>query len=94
MVDKYPEAMQTEGVIIPNDNIDKEEAILPTVGQHKNIKRKQGNLFQYQASYYKNITFKGDDDDILDDAEEADQDAQPNINKVVYPEAEVSIMKP
>ena len=46
------------------------------------------------ASYYNTITFKGDEDDILDDAEEADQDAQPNNKKVVYPEAEVSIIKP
>ena len=55
MVDKYPEAMQLKGVIRPNDdtNVDDNEEILPAVSQHNKIKRRESNLFQYHASYYK-----------------------------------------
>ena len=48
MVDKYPEAMHIEGVIRHNDgaNVDEEEEILAAVSEHKNIKRRQSNVFQ------------------------------------------------
>ena len=45
MVDKYPEAMQIEGVLRPNNDaiVDEEEQILPAVSQHKNSKRRKSN---------------------------------------------------